>query len=135
MDFSTLNWLAVLVAAVSSFVIGFIWYNPKVLGTAWMKAAGLTDEDLQNSNPAKTFGLSFIWTLVMAFNLATFLNDPSIGMNEGMMYGFFTGFGWIAMAFFVMGLYEQKSTGWMLIHGGYWVVCLTVMGLILGAWK
>lgn len=38
------NPLAILVAGVSALVVGFVWYNPKVFGNAWMKAAGMTDE-------------------------------------------------------------------------------------------
>ena len=39
-----INFLAVLVAALSSFVVGFVWYNPKVFGTIWMNEIGMTEE-------------------------------------------------------------------------------------------
>ena len=35
-----LNWLAVLVAAVSTFLIGGLWYSPAMFGRAWMSANG-----------------------------------------------------------------------------------------------
>lgn len=71
----------------------------------------------------------------MAYNLAMFLNDPSVTMGQAVMHSFFTGFGWIAMAIFVIGLFERKSMKLMLINGGYMTVALVVMGVILGAWK
>ena len=46
------NWLALIVAAVSALAVGFVWYNPKVFGTAWMKEVGMTEEDAQKG----TFG-------------------------------------------------------------------------------
>ena len=60
-------------------------------------------------NPAKIYGLSFIYILVMAYNLGFFLGDASIGKAMATMYGFATGFGWIAMALFVVGLFERRS--------------------------
>ena len=41
------NWIAILLAALSTLVVGFIWYNPKVFGTIWMKEAGLTEEKMK----------------------------------------------------------------------------------------
>ena len=53
-----INFLAILTAGVSALVVGFIWYNPKVFGTAWMNSAGLTEEQLKGGNMAKIFGLA-----------------------------------------------------------------------------
>jgi hypothetical protein len=45
---SQINWLAVLLAFVSTMLIGFVWYMPAVLGKGWMAAIGKTQEDLKN---------------------------------------------------------------------------------------
>ena len=37
MDFSTINWLAILVAAVSSFAVGSVWYAKPIFGSIWQK--------------------------------------------------------------------------------------------------
>ena len=49
-----INFLAVLVAALSSFVVGFVWYNPKVFGTIWMNEVGMTEEKAKQGNMAKS---------------------------------------------------------------------------------
>lgn len=134
MDVSTINWLAVGAATLVGFVIGFLWYGP-LFGKAWMASVGLNEEDVQNSNMAKTFGFTFVFQAVMAFCLAMFFNTPEIGLQEGGFYGFLTGFGWVAMAIGVNALYEQKSWKYIFINGGFWIVVFTLMGLILGAWK
>lgn len=134
MDISTLNVWAVLVATLATFIIGWLWYGP-IFGKAWLSVVGMTEEELKNANMGKIFGFSFIFELIMAFNLAVFLNDPSIGISEGALYGFLTGFGWIFFAMAVNGLFERRSWKYIFINGGYWVVAFTVMGLILGAWK
>ena len=129
-----LNHLAIIAAAVVAFVIGGVWYGP-LFGKAWMQENGLTPEALAAGNPAKIYSFSFIYTLVMAYNLGFFLGDPSIGTGMATMYGFATGFGWIAMALFVVGLFERRSMKLMLINGGYMTVTLTFMGLIIGLWR
>ena len=58
------NMLAVLVAAFVPMLIGFIWYHPKVLGTAWMNAAGLSEEQLKSGG---NMALIFILSLVFSF--------------------------------------------------------------------
>ena len=45
-----INWLALVVAALSILVIGFIWYHPKVFGTIWMKEIGMTEEKAKKGN-------------------------------------------------------------------------------------
>lgn len=61
-----INFLAVLVAALVPMIIGFIWYNPKVLGTAWMKAADISEEKMKGANMALVFGLTFLFSLFAA---------------------------------------------------------------------
>ena len=62
-----INFLAVLVAALSSFVVGFVWYNPKVFGTIWMNEVGMTEEKAKQGNMAKIFGLTFVFAFMLAF--------------------------------------------------------------------
>jgi len=135
MDFSTLNWLAIVASALLFFGLGAVWYSKAVFGKIWMKETGITDEDAQKGNMAKIMGLTALFSFVMAVNLALFMNSPEIGASQGAMYGFFTGFGWVAMSVFITGQFEFRSTRYMLIHAGYNTVGLTLMGLILGAWK
>ncbi|MDZ7660141.1 DUF1761 domain-containing protein [Fodinibius sp.] len=139
MDFSSINIFAVLVATLSTFLVGWLWYGP-LFGKAWMNAVGLTEEQIQQGNMVKVFGFAFIFELIMAFNLAVFLTgspEAAEMMNAqmGAFYGFLAGFGWVFFALAVNSLYEQKSWKYIFINGGYWTVAFTIMGLILGAWK
>ena len=67
MNLDQLNAWAILAAAVSAFVIGGLWYSPVVFGKAWERANGLGESP--KAQP-KVFLLSFLFTLVMAVNLA-----------------------------------------------------------------
>lgn len=136
---SAINVWAVLAATLSTFLIGWLWYGP-LFGKAWMKEVGVTEEEAGQGNMGKIFGFSFIFELIMVFNLAMFFYGSPEGAEmitagSGAFYGFLTGFGWIFFALAVNSLYEQKSWKYIFINGGYWTVAFTVIGLILGAWK
>ncbi len=61
-----MNFLAIFVAALMPMLVGFIWYNPKVMGTAWQRESGITDEQIQGGNMPLIFGLAFFFSLVLA---------------------------------------------------------------------
>lgn len=131
---SHVNWLAVLVAGISAFVIGGIWYSPALFGKAWMKENNLTVEAIQKSNKAKVYGWAFVLTLIMAVNLAMFLNVPNIHLSMGLVYGLLTGV-WIFCGIAIVGMFEQKNARYIFINGGYMLVALAIMGGIIGVWK
>lgn len=135
MDISTLNWFAVIVAALSNFLIGGLWYSPLLFGKVWMKENNFSDDDLKKGNMAKIFGLTFLFSIVMAFNLGMFLNDANTTTSWGAIAGFLAGFGWVAVSIFTIGQFERKSAKYMLIHGGYVTISFIVMGLIIGIWR
>ena len=135
MDFSTINYLAVLVAALSTFILGGLWYSPMLFGKAWMRVNNFTDADLQTFSKARMFGWSFIFSLVMAANLAMFLAGPATNTVWGMTAGALAGLGWVAMASAIVGVFENKSWPYILINGGYMTVAFVVMGAIIGAWR
>jgi len=130
-----LNWLAVLAAAVSTFVLGGLWYSKLLFGRAWMSVNNLTDADLARGNMGKIFGLSFVFALIMAANLAAFLAGEKTTASWGATAGFLAGFGWVALGLATIALFERRSWKYVLINGGYMTVSFLVMGLILGAWR
>lgn len=134
METNAINYWAILVSALSTFLIGGLWYSPAVFGKAWMRENGFTEEELKKGNMAKIFGLTFVLALIAAINLAMFLG-PDVNIGMGAFYGFLAGFGWVAMFIGTHYLFERKSFKLFLINAGYSVVALTVMGVIIGAWK
>lgn len=159
------NFLAVLVAALSSFVVGFIWYNPKVFGTIWMKEAGMTEEQSKQGNMLKIFGLTFVYSLMLAFIMPTIVihqmgamsmigglsfvesakpsfaafmadyGDAFRTFKHGALHGCFTGIFIALPVIAINGLFEQKSWKYMAIQAGYWIVIMTIMGSIICGWK
>src|SRR5438270_5184974 len=133
MNLHTLNIWAIVLASVSAFVIGGLWYSPGLLGAAWKRANGFTADPPPAG--AKGFLIAFVLSLIMAFNLAMFLNAPGTTLAFGAMAGFLAGAGWVLVGIGIVAVFEHRSWKYVLINGGYLTIALTVMGLILGAWR
>jgi hypothetical protein len=144
MDMSSINWLAVLVAGISAFVLGGVWYSPALFGKAWMSENKFTADDIKKGNAQKIYGWAFVLSLVMAANLAMYLADgPSTcpegcyqktDITWGTIAGFLTGL-WPFCGLAIVALFEHKSARYIFINGGYLVVALTLMGAIIGVWR
>ena len=127
------NWLAIIVATVAAFVLGGAWYAKGLFGSAWMQDVGLTEEDANSVNMPKTFGGAFVLQLIAAMTLATLLGPESTWLS-GVHTGLVVGIGFLATAYGVTYLFEQRSLRLFMINGGYNVVLLALMGAIIGAW-
>ena len=140
-----LNPVAMLIAAISALVVGFIWYNPKVFGTAWMKETGMTEEKAKSMNPGKTYGLAVVFAFIIAFKLWPEVmlggapgdphgTDAFMTFKHGALHGAMVGLFIVLPVFATNALFEMKSAKYVLINVGYWVVTMALMGGIINAW-
>jgi hypothetical protein len=133
MDLANVNWLAVLVAALSTFILGGLWYGP-FFGRSWMRASGMTEERVNAGNKALIFGVSFVLQFVAALVLDMFIGaeaNVAFGTAAGAAVGIF----WVATAFAVVYLFEQRPVAHWAVNAFYHIVSYTIMGVILGAWN
>ena len=128
--FASLNWIAVIIAALSTFMIGGAWYSPLMFSKKWMKEAKISEDDLKEGQ-AKVFGLSFIFSFIAALVLAMFLG-PEADILFGLTAGFMIRFAWVLLSMGTTYLFERKSFTLLAINGGYHVVSFMVMGTIIG---
>jgi len=129
-----LNWLSVIAAAVSAFILGGLWYSPLMFAKRWMKETGITEESTKNTNMTKLFGLAFILSLIASFFLAMFIG-PDAGAGFGALAGFMAGLGWVFTFMGISYLFESRSMAHFLINSIYSIVSLTIMGFIIGIWQ
>lgn len=64
------NLIVLLLTALIPLITGFIWYNSKTFGNAWMKAADMTPEKAKGANMALVFGLTYLFSFFLAFGLS-----------------------------------------------------------------
>ncbi len=156
-----INFAALFLAAIVTLVTGFIWYNPKVFGTIWMRENNFTQEELRKGNMLKIFGLTYIFSLMITMTLMslTIHQSGAIGMvggpplmesakpsfaafmadygmayrtfKHGALHGFMSGLFFAFPIIGINGLFERKSWKYIFIHAGYWMLTLTLMGGII----
>jgi hypothetical protein len=128
------NHLAVIVAALSTFLIGGLWYSPVMFYKGWMRANNFSEGQPKTSKGV-VFGLSFLLSLLMAYNLAFFISGPETTLNWALSAALLAGFGWAALSLAIIALFEGRPASYIFINGGYITVSFAVMGLILGLWR
>ncbi len=131
----SVNWLAVIAAAISMFVLGGVWYSPLLFDKPWQKAAGISDAQRASGNPAVIFGLAFVLTLIMATNLAFFLAGPQTTLSFALAASVAAGLGWAGLSVGILTLFERRPLSYFLINAGYLTIGFALMGLILGLWR
>ena len=127
------NIIAVLVAALSSFMLGGLWYSKILFGPTWQREAG-DPRKPGEGHPAKIFGLSFLFALVAAFAYAL-LVPPAANAFSAATQGLLVGAGIVAASFGINYQFANRSTLLWLIDGGYHSAQFAIYGLILGLWR
>lgn len=125
-----MNIWAVLLAAVSSFLLGGLWYSPALFGKTWSSENG---GEKQAGHPAKVFGISFLFSLVAAFAFASWLGAAP-PLNVSLKAGVSVGFCFVAASFGINYQFAQRSFKLWLIDGGYHTAQFLIFGLVLGLW-
>lgn len=157
-----INYLALVIAALSTLAIGFVWYHPKVFGTIWMRETGLTEEKLKGGNMVMIFGMSILYAFLISFFLQIIVihqfgalgmvgGDPTLAKpsfeafmadygsafrtyKHGMFHGFIAGLFFGLPVVGINALFERKSWNYILVNGGFWILCFMIMGGIICGW-
>ncbi len=141
MNLHHLNWLAVLVAAISTMIVGFLWYSPLLFAKPWMREMGYDPNDKANTqemqkSAGRAYAGSFVASVISAFTLALILHGlRAEDLHFGLMVSFHIWLGFVATVQFIGALFAKQSMKLFGINTGYQLVCYLVMGAILTAWQ
>jgi len=127
-----LNWLAIIVAAACSFILGGPWYSQRVFGAIWVREAGQSQQP-GSGHPAKVFGLSFLFSLIAAAAFAYWLG-PHPALPFAVGHGVIAGACIVATSFGINYQFANRSALLWLIDGGYHTAQFALFGLVLGLW-
>lgn len=133
MNIFDVNWIAVVVAAASGFMVGGIWYGP-IMGKKWMGAVGISEDEIKNASMGMIYGGAFAFSLLASWTLAhtfaTYL--PELSMLVKVLTAIGVAFGFIIPAIGTNYLFSQKSKTLFFIDAGYWLLFYTAMGIVHG---
>jgi hypothetical protein len=142
MDFSSINWLAVIVCVVVSMIVGSIWFNPKTFYPMWWKAIGKSEkQDPGAAMPmGLMWGLTILASLVQAVFMALMVNamgsmttgGPTLA--SGAAAGFILWLGFVAPSSLTNKLFAGQFKAWLIEVGNH-LVTFVLFGAILGAWQ
>lgn len=129
------NYLAVLVCTIVAMALGALWYSPVLFGNAWMKAAGLKEEDIKKGDAGRGMIVSAITTFIEMVVLASLLiMIGTTSMLMGIHMGALVSVGIIAMVMLSNAMFHQTSRGLWGINAGYRIVYFVINGAILAVW-
>jgi hypothetical protein len=136
-----INWLAAIAAALSTMVVGFLWYSPILFAKPWMREMGYdpndkakTEEMKKKAGPA--YGASLIAAFVSALTLALFFALMHVdNLHHGLEVAFHVWLGFVATVQLTSVLFMGQSMKLFAINTGYQLVSYLAMGTILSLWK
>jgi hypothetical protein len=128
------NYLAVLVAAIAYWFLGFLWYGV-LFNKAWMALEHMTIEQAKSVNPAVPYIVSFLLELLIAYSLAQLCiwrnaNTASRGASVGVLVWI----GFVGPIALMTYMFEMRPRALYAINEFYPLAGLVLMGVILGAW-
>ena len=129
--FEHINWLAIAVAALATFVIGGPWYSSVLFLKPWHRAMNLTGS--KPGHPVRVFGLAYLFSLVSCAALSSLIVAGS-GALSGLGTGSVVGACFVATSYGINYQFANRSVAALLIDGGYHVLQFAAFGLVLGAW-
>jgi uncharacterized SAM-binding protein YcdF (DUF218 family) len=141
MKFMGVNLWAVLVSALATMVVGFVWYSPLLFARPWMVLMGYDPDDKAKlAEMQKSAGPSYMLSLLASLASAAVLgkiiavatiNTPLYGMKVGLAVWL----GFVTTVQLTNSLFSRQPTKLYAINTGYQLVCYLAMGAIMGAWR
>lgn len=128
-----INYLAVVVAAASAFLLGGLWYSPALFGATWKREAGVSHDQSQQGHGPIVFAVSFLFSLIAATVFALFLG-PEPPFSTAVPDGLAIGACWVATSFGINYQFANRTFKLFLIDAGYHVAQFTLYAVILGLW-
>lgn len=131
-NFAAINWWAVIVVTILSFMLGAFWHSV-LFRKGWSADSGSKYNSENHGNPAVIFGLSGLLHFVAVVALALFIGASASAL-DGMLLGLFVSVLWISTAIAVTYIFVGRTLRLFLIDAGFYVVFFALAGLILGTW-
>lgn len=132
----TVNYVAVVLAALVHMVLGSLWYGP-LFGAVWMKAMGLTKADMgkMKTSANQAYAWAAAASLVMAYILAHFVKYLNVDtFAEAAQLGFWIWLGFIVTKGILDTVFEDKNWNVYFISMGYQLASLILMSMLLATW-
>jgi hypothetical protein len=131
-----LNWVAILVAAIASFLFEALWFS--VFMSEWLAGVGRTEEWLKSSgmSPALQYGVAILCAVIAAAVLSICIQGSGEhSARRGILVGALVWLGFVATSWATEYIFEVRSLNIYAVNAGFWLFDLMLIGAIVGVWK
>ncbi|WP_297081466.1 DUF1761 domain-containing protein [uncultured Demequina sp.] len=133
LTFTDFPWLGALLAFVATFILGSLWYSPRMFFKPWQRAVGFTDEDMKNANMGLSFGQMAVGNVIGLVILAMLLVGLGVDTWSGAaVTGAAVGFAMRGGAHLVHDGFALRSPVATWIDIAHDTVSLALAGLVIG---
>ena len=130
------NYLAVVVAALVGFFLGWLWYTP-LFGKAFREARGITDQMAAEGQKdmGKTLGVIALSLLFMAWAIGVLATYTHLfNWMHGVKLGLLAWFGFAVPLTLIETVTSRRKMAAFYVDAGYWLVAMVLMGIIESIW-
>lgn len=136
MDFTGINYLAVVAAWLVNIVVGALWYSPMGFAKQWTKYTGIDIMKMPQNEANKAIGFVALSGFVQAWTLAVVLKSLDIStVADGVIAGVVIWFGLVAATTVGVTFYSKRSWKFLWLNSSYFLVVMTINSIILSLWK
>ncbi len=140
MNFSSINYIGIVVATIAGFVVGGLWFSPKTFFPMWWKLMGKTagEDPGAGQSMGTVFGALVAAQIVQSFALTAAISGfyENASVLQGAGTGALLGIGIAASASLTHRMFSGiGKNAWKVwaIEVGNDIVALAVMGAIIAA--
>lgn len=133
-----INYLAILVGAAATALVGLIWYSPTVFGRIWIRAFGYTEEriNLLRQTAVRAYTVWVLCYLAMALVFDLILAYARVTTAaQGMWLGLLLWLGFNFTVNLAGSMFSEKTVTAFLVDAGFQLIFMLIMGGVLGAWR
>lgn len=134
-----INYWAVIVATLSSMVVGSIWYTPRVFGKYWMRVTGVDPSTGKASDAVVPIVVTLLVSFITAWVLAgaAFISQDFYGgsfLGNSVITALVLWAGFTAARFVTHDAFDKRPSGLTILNISHELVTIVIMALIIGVW-
>jgi hypothetical protein len=142
-NWPTVNYLAIVVAAIVIFVLGGLWYSPVLFAKRWMALQGRTEEQVRAQAAAANMPVLYLSAFITSLLIAWVLGILTIHFSavmprnaaHGALLGFFCWLGFAGSTSYATAIFSGKPKQLWFIDSMYNLVSFVLAGIILAVWR
>lgn len=136
LDFNDINYAAVIVAWLISMIIGGFWYSPAGFGKQWSKLSGVDMMKTPKNETGRAIKFIAVSCLLQALTLAVILRSLDVSnILQGLIVSIVLWFGFTALTTVGNTLYQRQSWKFWWLNASYFLVTMSINGILISVWR